>query len=176
VLKKQVERLRKAMGLTPMMATELEFFLFEKASTRCASQGLPRSGADQRLQRGLPHPPDHQGRGRDAADPQRLYAAGVPVENSKGEAETGQEELNIRYADALTGRRPSHARQATRSRKSPGQNGHSATFLAKWHHDKVGSRACHQSLWATKDARPSTIPGGEADGMSETMRPMWPAC
>jgi glutamine synthetase len=26
---------------------------------------------------------------------------GMPVENSKGEAETGQEELNIRYADAL---------------------------------------------------------------------------
>ena len=30
-----------------------------------------------------------------------LYAAGIPVENTKGEAEAGQEELNIRYADAL---------------------------------------------------------------------------
>ena len=30
-----------------------------------------------------------------------LVAAGIPVENSKGEAEAGQEELNIRYASAL---------------------------------------------------------------------------
>jgi hypothetical protein len=30
-----------------------------------------------------------------------LFEAGIPVENSKGEAETGQEELNIRYAEAL---------------------------------------------------------------------------
>ena len=30
-----------------------------------------------------------------------LFAAGVPVENSKGEAEVGQQELNIRYSDAL---------------------------------------------------------------------------
>ena len=30
-----------------------------------------------------------------------LYAAGIPVENSKGEAEAGQEELNIRYAGAV---------------------------------------------------------------------------
>ena len=30
-----------------------------------------------------------------------LWDAGIPVENSKGEAETGQEELNIKYANAL---------------------------------------------------------------------------
>ena len=30
-----------------------------------------------------------------------LRAAGIPVENTKGEAETGQQELNIRYADAM---------------------------------------------------------------------------
>ena len=30
-----------------------------------------------------------------------LLAAGIPVENSKGEAEAGQEELNIRYGEAL---------------------------------------------------------------------------
>jgi glutamine synthetase len=30
-----------------------------------------------------------------------LYGAGIPVENSKGEADAGQEEINIRYSDAL---------------------------------------------------------------------------
>ena len=29
-----------------------------------------------------------------------LFAAGIPIENSKGEAEAGQEELNIKYAAA----------------------------------------------------------------------------
>ena len=29
-------------------------------------------------------------------------AAGVPVENSKGEADAGQEEINVQYTDALT--------------------------------------------------------------------------
>ncbi len=31
-----------------------------------------------------------------------LQSAGIPVENSKGEWGPGQEELNVRYADALT--------------------------------------------------------------------------
>ena len=30
-----------------------------------------------------------------------LEGAGIPVENSKGEMGTGQEEINVRYADAL---------------------------------------------------------------------------
>ena len=31
-----------------------------------------------------------------------LQGADIPVENSKGEADAGQEEINVRYADALT--------------------------------------------------------------------------
>ena len=31
-----------------------------------------------------------------------LQGAGIPVENSKGEWGPGQEEINVRYADALT--------------------------------------------------------------------------
>ncbi len=30
-----------------------------------------------------------------------LYGAGIMVENSKGEADCGQEEINVRYSDAL---------------------------------------------------------------------------
>jgi glutamine synthetase len=60
-----------------------------------------------------------------------LYEAGVPVENSKGEAEAGQEELNIRYATALLAADHHTIWPSRRSRKSPGQQGHSATFLPK---------------------------------------------
>jgi glutamine synthetase len=74
----------------------------------------------------------------------------VPVENSKGEAETGQEELNIRYADALLAAdHHTLAKQAVKEIAM--QHGHSATFLPKWHHDKVGSAAhIHQSLMGKK--------------------------
>jgi glutamine synthetase len=90
------------------------------------------------------------------------------VENTKGEAETGQEELNIRYADRARLRRPSHDRQARGQGNRLG-NGRSVTFLPKWHHDKVGSSShVHQSLWARTANRPSSIEGDY--GMSETMR------
>ena len=62
------------------------------------------------------------------------------------EAETGQEELNIRYGDALSA--ADHhliAKQAVKDIAD--QKGHAASFMAKWHHAKVGSAAhIHQSL------------------------------
>ena len=86
-----------------------------------------------------------------------LFEAGVPVENSKGEAETGQEELNIRYAEAmLCADHHTIAKQAVKDIAN--QHGHAATFLPKWHHDKVGSAAhIHQSLMKGEN-RPSTMP------------------
>jgi glutamine synthetase len=47
ILKVQIARL-KALGFTAMMATELEFFLFEQSFRRPPPVGLPRPDADQR--------------------------------------------------------------------------------------------------------------------------------
>lgn len=76
-----------------------------------------------------------------------LRAMGVPVEGTKGEAEAGQEELNIRYADALaTADHHTLAKHAVK--EIAHQNGAAASFLAKWRADRVGSAAhVHQSLW-----------------------------
>ena len=49
-----------------------------------------------------------------------LYGAGIPVENSKGEAEAGQEEVNVRYSDALDTADNHIDHQERRARKSPG--------------------------------------------------------
>ncbi len=167
ILKEQVAR-AEAMGLTPTMATELEFFLFEKSFDEIRRGGFrdltPISGYNEDYNILQTSKEEHVMR------PIRnlLVAAGVPVENSKGEAETGQEELNIRYADALhCADHHTLAKQAIK--EIANQHGHAATFLPKWHHDKVGSAAhIHQSLMA----------GGEnvfydADApltMSDTMR------
>jgi glutamine synthetase len=83
-------------------------------------------------------------------------AAGIPVENSKGEAEAGQEELNIRYADALLAAdHHTLAKQAvkeiawaTAARQPSCPSGT---------HDKVGSSAHVTSRCGRKDL-PSTTP------------------
>lgn len=76
-----------------------------------------------------------------------LRAMGIPVESSKGEAEAGQEELNIRYAGALDCA-DHHTISKHAVKEIAHANGHAASFLPKWHHDRVGSSAhIHMSLW-----------------------------
>ncbi len=166
VLKAQIERL-SGKGLTAMMATELEFFLFEESYRDLAQDGYRRmtpisaynedyhilqTTKEEAVMRPLRN---------------HLFAAGVPVENSKGEAETGQEELNIRYADALAcADHHTIAKHATK--EIAWSQGHAATFLPKWHQDKVGSAShVHMSLW-DGDTPLFFDPDG-AFGMSEQM-------
>lgn len=167
MLKEQVAR-AEAMGFTPMMATELEFFIFEQSFDDLRKTGFhdlaPLAGynADYSIQ--LTTKEEYVMR------PIRnlLVEAGVPVENSKGEAETGQEELNIRYADALLCC-DHHTLAKLAVKDIAASHGHSATFLPKWHHDKVGSAAhIHQSLMTGDE---SAFYDADATlTMSDTMR------
>jgi glutamine synthetase len=86
-----------------------------------------------------------------------LVAAGVPVENSKGEAETGQEELNIRYADALLcADHHTIAKQAVK--EIADSTGHAATFMPKWHPTRWAVRRISTSRWEGGKPTPSTTP------------------
>ncbi|MCK5934788.1 MAG: glutamine synthetase [Fulvimarina manganoxydans] len=167
ILKRQIARL-KAHGLTPMMATELEFFLF-----RHSYGDIQRSGFRDLEPISLYNEDYHilqTTKEEHVMRPLRntLRKAGIPVENSKGEAETGQEELNIRYAEALLC--ADHHTIAKHAAKEIGwAKGHAVTFLPKWHHAKVGS-AAHIHMSLMKDG--SNVfhdPDGE-HSMSETMR------
>ena len=158
----------EAHGLTPMMATELEFFLF-----RHSYGDIQRSGFRDLEPISLYNEDYHilqTTKEEHVMRPLRntLRQAGIPVENSKGEAETGQEELNIRYAEALLC--ADHHTIAKHAAKEIGwAKGHAVTFLPKWHHAKVGS-AAHIHMSLVKDG--SNVfhdPEGE-HGMSETMR------
>ncbi|WP_305967779.1 MULTISPECIES: glutamine synthetase family protein [unclassified Mameliella] len=167
MLKKMVAR-AEAMGFTPMMATELEFFLFEKSFDEIRKSGFrdlaTLSGYNEDYNIQLTSREEHVMR------PVRnhLYAAGLPIENSKGEAETGQEELNIKYAPALdTAEYHTIAKHAVK--EIAHQQGHAASFLPKWHHDKVGSSShVHQSLW--RDGKPVFFDESDALGMSALMK------
>ncbi len=167
ILKKQIARLEE-LGFDAMMATELEFFLFEQSYDDIRKAGFrdlqPISGYNE----------DYHilqtTKEEEVMRPIRnhLYAAGIPIENSKGEAETGQEELNIRYAAALDcADHHSIAKHAVK--EIAWQHGRAATFLPKWDHNKVGSSShVHQSLW--KDGKPAFFDSSDDLGMSDLMR------
>ena len=145
MLKRQIAR-AEAMGLTPVMATELEFFLFRGTHDEIARSGF-------RLETISTYNEDYNIFQTSKEEPvmqpirNHLRAMGVPVEGSKGEAEAGQEELNIRYAEALaTADHHTIAKHAVK--EIAHQNGAAASFLPKWHADRVGSSShVHQSLW-----------------------------
>ena len=146
ILKEQIAKL-EASGLSPMMATELEFFIFQKPLDELRREGY------RDLQPLGPYNEDYNifqtSKEEHVMRPLRnhLYVAGIPVENTKGEAEAGQEELNIKYADALAcADHHTIAKHATK--EIAWQKGHSASFLPKWHKDRVGSAShVHMSLW-----------------------------
>ena len=167
MLKKQLAKLER-MGFDAIMATELEFFIFEQSFDAIRKSGFrelnPISGYNEDYHIFQTTKEEHIMR------PIRnhLYAAGIPVEGSKGEAEAGQEELNIKYAAALdTADHHSIAKHAIK--EIAWQQGHAVTFLPKWHHERVGSSShVHQSLW--KDGKPAFFDEADALGMSDLMK------
>jgi len=167
VLKTQIARLDK-LGYQVMAATELEFFLFTQSLEDLRDNGFsgltPISAYNEDyhiLQTTKEEPILRPIRNH-------LLAAGIPVENTKGEAEAGQAELNIRYADALsTAEYHSIAKHAVK--EIAWQNGASASFLAKWRADRVGSSShIHLSLW--KDGEPAFFDPAGDQAMSAVMR------
>ncbi|PJI92653.1 glutamine synthetase [Yoonia maricola] len=167
ILKKQIARL-KELGFDAMMATELEFFLFETSFDDIRKNGFrdltPISGYNEDYH--ILQTTKEEGVMRPIRN--HLFGAGLPIENSKGEAETGQEELNIRYADALDCA-DHHTIAKNAIKEIAWQQGHAATFLPKWDHTKVGSSShVHQSLW--KDGAPAFYDANADLGMSDLMR------
>ncbi|MBV1927635.1 MAG: glutamine synthetase family protein [Rhodobacteraceae bacterium] len=167
VLKKQIARLSE-MGFDALMATELEFFLFENSVDDIRKGDfrdlVPISGYNEDYHILQTTKEEHVMR------PIRnhLYAAGLPIENTKGEAEAGQEELNIKY-DAALNTADFHTIAKHAVKEIAWQQGHAVTFLPKWHKDRVGSSShVHQSLW--KDGKPAFYDDGDKLGMSQLMK------
>ncbi len=168
MLKRQIARL-KELGYTAKCATELEFFLFEKSFDDMRKSGFrdlePISGYNEDYH--ILQTTKEEVVMRPLRN--HLYKAGIPVENTKGEAETGQEELNIRYSEAMNCA-DYHTIAKHAVKEIAWANGRSASFLAKWRADKVGSSThIHQSIWNEKNENAFQDPSGDY-GMSELMR------
>ena len=166
VLKHQIARL-DAMGLKPMMASELEFYLFRNAYEEIAGGAAPdpispynedyhifQTTKEEEVMRAVRN---------------GLNGADVPVENSKGEADCGQEEINVRYADALT-MADRHSIIKNGVKEIAWSKGRSVTFMAKWSYAHAGSSShIHQSL-IDKKSKPVFFDKKAEHGMSDTMR------
>ncbi len=168
VLKKQIARLEKA-GMKAAMATELEFFLFKESFETLHADGY------RNMEPISPYNEDyHIFQTTKEEDVMRairtgLQGAGIPVENSKGEASAGQEEINVLYADALT-MADRHAIIKNACKEIAWSKGRGLTFLAKWDDHAAGSSChIHQSLWSA-DGKTSLFFDPDAEyGMSRLM-------
>ena len=151
VLKAQLER-AAALGFTPMMGSELEFYLlretFEEAHAKEYS-GLTPS---------VPYILDYHilATTYDEAFLRQIrngmQAAGMRVETSKGEAWPGQQEINFRFADALT-MADNHVIYKNGAKEIAFLNGCSITFMAKPFQDWIGNSChIHSSLWRDGEA------------------------
>ena len=167
ILQKQITKL-SSLGFNAKMATELEFFLFEESFDNIRRSGFRNlksiSGYNEDYH--ILQTTKEEGVMRPIRN--YLFKAGLPIENTKGEAEAGQEELNIRYSSAMDcADYHSIAKHAVK--EIAWQKGHAASFLAKWDKDRVGSSShIHQSLWS--DGKPAFYDPSAKHGMSDLMR------
>ncbi|MCP3688648.1 MAG: glutamine synthetase [Gammaproteobacteria bacterium] len=169
ILKRQVARL-DAMNMKAFMASELEFFLFDD------SYEVAQEKAYRDLKTASAYNEDYhifQTTKEESvmrAIRNGLQGAGIPVENSKGEACSGQEEINVQYTDALT-MADRHAIIKNACKEIAWGQGRALTFMAKWSYTNAGNSShVHQSLWSA-DGQDSLFFDPEAPhGMSQTMR------
>ena len=150
VLRAQVER-AEALGLTPMMGSELEFYLLRETYEQAHAQGY------RELSPSVPYILDYHVLATTYDEPlirqmrNGMHGAGIRVETSKGEAWPGQQEINFRYADALT-MADNHVVYKNGAKEIAHLNGCSITFMAKPFEDWIGNSChVHSSLWRGED-------------------------
>ncbi|MBB4284341.1 glutamine synthetase family protein [Roseospira goensis] len=169
MLKRQVARL-EALGLSAMAASELEFYLFDEdyRSLRDRRYRDARTAGAYIEDYHIFQTTKEEGVVR--AMRNHLHDSGIPVENSKGEWGPGQEELNIRYADALT-MADRHVVMKNAMKEIAHAHGQAITFMAKWDYDLAGNSChVHMSLWDREARTPLFYDADAPHGMSDTMR------
>jgi glutamine synthetase len=158
VLRRQVERAH-SLGLDPMFASELEFFLLRETYAEAHAKGY------RDLTPSVPYILDYHVLATTYDEPllrairNGMHEAGLRVESSKGEAWPGQQEVNFMYDRAVRAA-DDHVVYKNGAKEIAHLHGCSITFMAKPHHDWIGSSChIHSSLW--KDGE--NVFAGESD-------------
>jgi glutamine synthetase len=140
VLRAQIER-AESLGLTPMVGSELEFYLLKETYAEAHASGYTG------LTPSVPYILDYHILATTYDEPlmralrNGMQAAGMRVETSKGEAWPGQQELNFRFSDALT-MADNHTIYKNGAKEIAFLHGCAITFMAKPFEDWIGN-SCH---------------------------------
>jgi glutamine synthetase len=144
ILKRQLARLAER-ELTAYAATELEFILFRTSyEDGWASGYRDMVPANQ-------YNCDYSILGTARVEPvlrairNAMEAMGIQVENSKGECNLGQHEINFAYREALTAA-DNHVIYKEAAKEIAAEKGHALTFMAKFNEREGNSCHTHLSL------------------------------
>src|SRR5918994_112269 len=147
ILKRQLARLAEH-GWSANAGTELEFIVFEDSY-----EDAWRSGYRDLSPANL-YNVDYSLLGTARVEPlirrirNAMAGAGMNVENSKGECNFGQHEINFRYGNALAAA-DDHVIYKNGAKEIAAQEGNSITFMAKWNEREGNS--CHIHLSVSGD-------------------------
>jgi glutamine synthetase len=139
VLRAQLDRLAER-GWSANAGTELEFQVFRDSYEQAWHKGY--RGLDPANLYNV----DYSLLGTARVEPlirrirNEMYAAGLQVENSKGECNLGQHEINFRYSDALNAA-DEHAIYKNGAKEIAAQEGMAISFMAKF--DEREGNSCH---------------------------------
>jgi glutamine synthetase len=150
VLKAQLDRLNER-GWTANASTELEFLVFNDSYEDAWRKGY------RDLDPANLYNIDYSLLGTAKIEPlirrirNSMQGAGLQVENSKGECNLGQHEINFRYSDALT-TADQHTIYKNAAKEIAAQEGMSISFIAKFN-EREGS-SCHIHFSIADDEGP----------------------
>jgi glutamine synthetase len=144
ILRRQLDRLAER-GWEALAATELEFIVFRDTYEEAWDKGF------RDLVPGNQYNVDYSILGTSRLEPllgrirREMAAAGLRVENSKGECNLGQHEINFTYEDALSAA-DTHTIYKNGAKELASQEGYAITFMAKFNEREGNSCHIHLSL------------------------------
>jgi glutamine synthetase len=144
ILRRQLDRLAER-GWIANAGTELEFILFRDTYEQAWHKGY------RDLEPANLYNVDYSLLGTARVEPlirrirNEMAGAGLTVENSKGECNLGQHEINFRYADALRSA-DHHSLYKSGAKEIAAQEGMAITFMAKFNEREGNSCHIHLSL------------------------------
>jgi glutamine synthetase len=156
ILRRQLARLQER-GMSAAAATELEFIVFRNTYEEAWKRGF------HELEPANLYNIDYSLLGTSRVEPlirrirNEMAGAGMKVENSKGECNLGQHEINFRYEGALRSA-DNHVVYKNGAKEIAAQEGHAITFMAKFNEREGNSCHIHCSL-ATDDGSNDFVAG-----------------
>ncbi|MDA3811322.1 MAG: glutamine synthetase family protein [Spirochaetaceae bacterium] len=140
ILQKQCKRLL-SKNMEAIMASELEFFLFDNTYESIHKEGLTclTPSSHYSIDYNILHTGFNNDFLREICN--KISLSGIPIESRKGEAGKGQYEIGLKYTSPIA-MADSHMVYKNGAKSIAEANGKSITFMAKYSDSDAGS-SCH---------------------------------